>query len=178
MTWFRWLHLTDLHCGMSADPWLWPNISENFFEDLNDIHQKCGPFDAIFFSGDLVQQGSYEEYKSFDEILRKLYAHLNRLGSNPCLLTIPGNHDLVRPASSNPALHEVLAWSDHSAVPKEFWEGRSSATRRLIQASFRNYMRWYNNHSFPRPVNFRQGLLPGDFAASVEKEIYVLACSG
>src|SRR5208282_1930961 len=170
MTAFKWLHLTDLHCGMSADPWLWPNIAEKFFEDLTDIHHKCGPFDAIFFSGDLVQRGSYDEYRLFDETLRRLYTHLKRLGSSPCLLTIPGNHDLVRPDSTNSALHEILAWPDHSAVPTAFWEGRSSVTRRLIQASFRNYMRWHKNHRFPRPINFRPGLMPGDFAASIEKQ--------
>src|SRR5262249_54401054 len=40
---FGWLHLTDLHFGMSGQKCLWPNIEEAFFKDLKSLHGKAGP---------------------------------------------------------------------------------------------------------------------------------------
>jgi hypothetical protein len=31
---FNWLHLSDLHQGLTSQDWLWTNIETAFFEDL------------------------------------------------------------------------------------------------------------------------------------------------
>src|SRR5712692_4722775 len=92
-----WLHLTDLHRGMSAQSYLWPNIEKNFFDDLKTLHKLCGPWDLILFSGDLVQKGTPQEFRKLDSTLKRLYERLNELGSDPFLFAVPGNHDLKRP---------------------------------------------------------------------------------
>ena len=63
-----WLHLTDLHRGMSSQSCLWPNIEQQFFSDLESIHAKCGPWDIIFWSGDLVQKGALSEFNQFTNV--------------------------------------------------------------------------------------------------------------
>jgi 3',5'-cyclic AMP phosphodiesterase CpdA len=58
MSTFNWLHLTDLHLGMAGQKHLWPNIRDIFYDDLRKPHKQCGPWDAVLFTGDLVQRGS------------------------------------------------------------------------------------------------------------------------
>ena len=35
-------------------------FTDIFFEDLKHLHDKCGPWDLVLFSGDLTQRGSEE----------------------------------------------------------------------------------------------------------------------
>ncbi len=97
MVCFSWLHLTDLHLGIKNQGWLWPSVKERFFEDLKLLHDKCGPWDLVLFTGDLTQAGSVEEFQKVDELLNNLWAELKLLGSTPFLLAVPGNHDLNWP---------------------------------------------------------------------------------
>jgi 3',5'-cyclic AMP phosphodiesterase CpdA len=97
MTSFSWLHLTDLHLGQSHAKWLWPNVREEFFKDLDDLHSKCGPWNAVLVTGDLTQRGAEEEFNEINHLLGSIWDTLERLGSKPILLAVPGNHDLVRP---------------------------------------------------------------------------------
>ena len=96
---FSWLHLTDLHFGLKGQDCLWPNLREPFFEDLADLHNRSGPWDAVLFTGDLVQLGTSAQFKEMQaKFLDPLWAKLDELGSgNASLLAIPGNHDLYRP---------------------------------------------------------------------------------
>src|SRR5215207_372548 len=94
---FSFLHLTDLHQGMASQSWLWPNVEEEFFRDLEKIHEAAGPWDLLLFTGDLTQRGSRAEFEELNKTLGRLYDELARLGSTPILLAVPGNHDLVRP---------------------------------------------------------------------------------
>ena len=55
-----WLHLTDLHVGMSEQAHLWPNVRNAFLTDLERLCAKTGPWSLVFFTGDLVQSGSAE----------------------------------------------------------------------------------------------------------------------
>jgi len=64
-----WLHLTDLHRGTSFQGTLWPNVEQQFFADLEQLHATCGPWHILFFSGDLVQKGSPAEYRKLNETL-------------------------------------------------------------------------------------------------------------
>jgi 3',5'-cyclic AMP phosphodiesterase CpdA len=55
---FGWLHFTDLHQGLDAQGWLWPGVRDVLFTDLEQLHERCGPWDLVLFSGDLTQRGS------------------------------------------------------------------------------------------------------------------------
>jgi 3',5'-cyclic AMP phosphodiesterase CpdA len=88
---FNWLHLSDLHLGMGGEAHLWPNIRDQFFEDLTELHKTCGPWDAVLFTGDFVQRGSKEEFDKLNELLDPLWVHLASLGPTPVLLAVPGN---------------------------------------------------------------------------------------
>lgn len=114
----NWLHLTDLHWGLSGQPTLFPNLKGKFFDDLEILLEKCDPWDLIFFTGDLVQSGKREEFETLEAAffgdLRKFF--LNRLGYEPVMLAVPGNHDLDRKALERfPATMRVLARSQRNS---------------------------------------------------------------
>ncbi len=98
---FNWLHLTDLHRGMSQQSYLWQNIRQIFFNDLSQLHEECGPWDLVIFTGDLTQRGGKEEFEQVDELLEELWEKLQQLGSSPYLLAVPGNHDMSVPDESH-----------------------------------------------------------------------------
>jgi len=165
-----WLHLTDLHRGMSAQGLLWPNIEKPFFEDLAWLKENCGPWDFIMFSGDLVQGGDPREFVKFDETLKRLYERLNSLGSNPVLIVVPGNHDLRRPDSSDPAVEKLQRFHQDRSVSKEFWNKPGSPARRLVKTAFQPFVTWHERHKFAKPSELKHGILPGDFAATIDHE--------
>src|SRR5687768_14859044 len=92
---FGWLHLTDLHYGQRGQSLLWPNVRRSFFEDLKSLHEICGPWHVVFFTGDLVFSGAEGEFKQMEEeVLGRLWKELGELGSGSAvLLAVPGNHD-------------------------------------------------------------------------------------
>jgi hypothetical protein len=60
MTVLSWLHLTDLHQGMTDQDWLWPTTRRALFDDLAKVHDHAGPWDLVLFTGDLTQRGSVD----------------------------------------------------------------------------------------------------------------------
>ena len=50
---FRWLHLTDLHVGLS--PHRRRSVEAEFLEDLEEVHRKTDGIDAVLFTGDLYE---------------------------------------------------------------------------------------------------------------------------
>jgi len=175
---FRWLHLTDLHFGMPGQKWLWPNMQEEFFRDLARLHEKAGPWDLILFTGDFVQRGGPDEFAKLNGVLGRLWEKLRDLGSTPILLGVPGNHDLVRQKADNAAVASLrTGWAD-ARVQKEFWENPKSDFRKVVQKAFKNYIAWWEACPLPRPNNFRPGLLPGDFSATLEKGGFKLGIVG
>jgi hypothetical protein len=170
MTEINWLHLTDLHRGMSSQSWLWPNIQEQFFADLRRLHDRCGVFDIVFFSGDLVQKGDAKEFIRFEQTLKRLYEELNELGSDPVLLSIPGNHDLKRPDLISLETSGLKRYHTDEGMRQEFWKESKSGARLLIRRSFSAYSNWLKTQPFRKPTEYRRGILPGDFAASIRKD--------
>ena len=47
-----WLHFTDLHLGSGSDSWLWPGVKDIVFQDLKQLHDRCGPWDLVLATGD------------------------------------------------------------------------------------------------------------------------------
>ncbi len=168
---FTWLHLTDFHQGMDEQSWLWPGIKENFFEDLKCLHDKCGPWDLVLFTGDITRQGRVEEFQRFDEMLAQLWEHFNSLGSSPRLLTVPGNHDLVRPNMKHPAAKLLRQWHDDPDIQEDFWKNAESPYREVITGAFENYTAWGKEKQAGKETDgLHYGMLPGDFSVSMEKD--------
>ena len=140
---FSWLHLTDFHCGMKGQDHLWPNIRDKFFDDLKILHERTGKWDAVLFTGDLVQQGSVKEFDNLNKNLEKLWKHFDKLGSSPILLAVPGNHDLVRPDLKSPAMRLLAKWHQNSEIHEEFWEDTESDYRKVIDTACINYTAWW-----------------------------------
>jgi hypothetical protein len=175
---FRWLHLTDLHFGMPGQKWLWPSIQEEFYTDLERLHRKAGPWDLVLFTGDFVQRGSAKEFEDLESVLSRLWTHLRTLGSDPVLLGVPGNHDLRRPKPENPAVTSLrTGWTDPH-LQKQFWEKPGSAYRKAVQQALKNYDKWWQAQDFSGLHEFKFGLLPGEFSATVSKNGYTLGLVG
>ncbi len=179
-TTFSWLHLTDLHFGLAGQESRWPNLRKSFFEDLADLHKRCGPWDVVFFTGDLVQQGSSAEFAAMQkEVLDELWQTLAELGSDKTvLLAVPGNHDLQRPKqdTDNPAVDALLDVERFPKLANKFWGNSSSSYRQVIKEAFAPYSTWWNS-SPQRAANITTGALPGDFVCSLpagDKQIGIM----
>jgi hypothetical protein len=171
MTTFNWLHLTDLHLGAETHYRLWPNVEEDLFEDLEFVVRKVGSLDLVVFTGDLAYRGSSEEFDLVTLQLERLWDKFNELDFEPKLLAVPGNHDLVRPDdAADPALITLLRLWEEREVQEPFWNNADSGQRRVVDEAFANYMEWWHNVSVPKPTIYTRGILPGDFAATLEKD--------
>lgn len=166
---FGWLHFTDLHQGLDSQGWLWPGVREVLLTDLEKLHERCGPWDLVLFTGDLTQRGTAEEFARLNETLQQLWDHLRALGSTPALLAVPGNHDLIRPDPRRPESLVLARWDTYPEVQVEFWRDADSPYRKLIEQAFAPYTAWQTSHPFSA-LQLQQGMLPGDFSAVLNKE--------
>jgi predicted phosphodiesterase len=145
---------------------------ESFEQDLRRLHARSGPWDLVLISGDLTLTGSPREFGPLDAALRSLWELFRALGSEPCLLAVPGNHDLRREGTPGPPDLGVR----HRALEarKAFQTMGSSKVRQSIRKGFAPFIDWFSGwrHTHPAPKlhSLRQGLLPGDFAATVASE--------
>lgn len=178
MTSFSWLHLTDFHCGMQQQNWLWPRMREKFLqEDLPRLHDKSGPWDLVIFTGDLTNRGTREEFQKVDELLDQLWDKFQDLGSIPKLLAVPGNHDLVRPEnnnnnqySTNPNYRQAVEdlTQNFNKISENFWNHSTLMARIVVEEAFENYKSWWENQRY-KPNEINDGILPGDFSYSFQK---------
>lgn len=178
-----WLHLSDLHQGMDGQSILWPRVRKAFFDDLDWLHKKSGPWDMVLFTGDLTQRGSATEFDELTKTLDKLWDHIARLqpGIEPALLAVPGNHDLERPAKS-PAVKVLAHWHTDRETRDELFSVPGSEYRKVVDRAFSAYVAWLARFQAAHPgrvrIATRAGLLPGDFAATVEKDGFKLGVVG
>lgn len=169
-----WLHLTDLHQGLSGQQWLYPSIRQAFYDDLEKLHNKINPIDLVLFTGDLTQgdktkEGHKKQFDALESTLQDLWEHLAKLGSSPKLLVVPGNHDLLRPNSKAAVIKALNTWHLDEEVREEFWKDPNSEYRKTIERAFAEYQEWLESTQIPL-VGYNKGLLPGDFSAKVEKD--------
>ncbi len=169
---FNWLHLTDLHWGLTGQNPLWSNIREQFFKDLEVLRPKTGPWHAVLFTGDLVQQGTPDEFDSLeDKVLGPLWERFRQLDCNPVLLTVPGNHDLKRPdaKSRSAAVRWLRTPGRFQEIAEEFWEDDESEYRREVHQAFAGYRQWWAARPHCSKHEIDDGrLLPGDFTTTFQ----------
>lgn len=164
-----WLHLSDIHVGMSNQGWLWPILKHEFFNDLKNLHSTEGPWDLVIFSGDLTQKGTPEEFGKLSSILSELWSLFISLDFNPKLFVIPGNHDLIRPNHLKPETMVLKDWWGHPEIHDFFWEPKSQY-REFINETFNNYKSWKQNLSqlgIPS-LDETNGIIQGDSSAVFE----------
>ncbi len=166
---FSWLHLTDLHYGLQGQDCLWPTLRGPFLESLGPLSDRCGPWDAVLFTGDLVQSGESAQFERMQaEVLDPLWRRLRELGSGGAvLLAVPGNHDLYRSQDpDSPALDVLLEKGGFERVAAKFWDQPAGSYRRVVHDAFAAYGAWWEQAP-PRPPGVKTGILPGDFAVTL-----------
>lgn len=167
---FSWLHLTDLHFGLQGQDSLWPNLRQPFLDDLEELHRHTGPWQAVLFTGDLVQQGKSAEFAAMQkEVLDRMWEKLSELGSGDAvLLAVPGNHDLYRPdpIKDNPAVDGLLDVDGFPRIAGKFWGNSAGTYRTIINETFAAYSQWWQATP-QRPPDMTHGILPGDFACTL-----------
>lgn len=171
---FRWLHLTDLHWESIHHKDYWGTIQPGWFDDIDLLQEKCGgPWDAVFFTGDLTNKGTKKEFTALTERLRDLFDHLKAKGSNPHLIAVPGNHDLVRPNPKSPGCKMLTKfWADDEDTQQAVWrKDTGSEAWKIIRKSFKNFTQWYGGaaKAFNIPGGMTPGLLPGEFSVTLPK---------
>jgi len=169
-----WLHITDLHFNIdrtAPQSWLWPDVREEFFKDLGRVHGHTGPWDLVFFTGDLAQSGTAEEYLALDEALARLWTEFRQYGCDPVLLPVPGNHDVKWPDPTSGTVRTLRRWATDEEVRDLFWANDRNEYRRLIGNVFAAYTQWWDRRrALPNALPTRPGFLPGDYSASYEKD--------
>jgi tetratricopeptide (TPR) repeat protein len=168
---FSWLHLTDFHYGLKGQDCLWPTLREPFLDSLAALHKRCGPWDAVLFTGDLVQSGETAQFEKMQaEVLDPLWEKLRELGSGDAvLLAVPGNHDLYRPnpKEDNAAIDVLLEKDGFQRIEAKFWDQPAGGYRRVINDAFAAYNQWWNKAPH-RLDTVKTGALPGDFSVTLQ----------
>src|SRR5271157_482248 len=125
----NWLHITDLHFGSPGQEWLWPNSRHLIKEDLRRLCEVAGPWDLVFFTGDLAHNGDAEQFAGATEDLSKLWELFGTLGCKPVLLAVPGNHDLQRPDKTRAIVKAIGQWHSDAQLRSEFYSDPSCEYR-------------------------------------------------
>lgn len=162
-----WLHLTDLHVGMGPDAHLWPNARQQVQADIRALKQKLGLIDFVFFTGDITQKGTEDEFMRAAKEIEEL---LDLAGSpRPKFVCVPGNHDLKLPSSGSGVSSLAEGFRRTGKPPAKFWDNDKSDLRKGIQVAFKNWIQWAEKHHTEWwGDDLQKGLLPGDVICSTE----------
>jgi hypothetical protein len=177
---FWLLILGDLHLGASDSPTNWQHILGQFRSDLQIVEEiilRGGRWDLVALVGDLIGEGKSEQFAAINAMLDERWRYWReKKGSEPCLVAVPGNHDLVRPSDSSDA--RILAldrlYNEPELQKRVFSKGTDY--RELIDASFAKFSAWWESQRKrwpgrdPRKGSIRAGELAGEFAATLEKD--------
>jgi hypothetical protein len=171
---FNWLHFSDFHWPAHEADLYWETILSALVQDLSRVRRisKIKAIDAIFFTGDLVKDGT--KFNEAYEALSQLFHKINNLfsDSSPYFFIIPGNHDLIRPIEPYDAgaLALLELWNNKN-VNEAIWKKKvETSYYQAIDDAFKNFSQWLIEWaSFPKPQWFKTGLLPGEFSAVIQK---------
>jgi hypothetical protein len=164
----NWLHISDLHYGQTSQNILLPRLKKELFSDLQRLNSEIGTVDIVFFTGDLTYSGRKDEFDELTIFLDELWRLFKSLGSDPYLIAIPGNHDLLRPDPKDPVVKVLRRYNEDEETRSEFWNDIKQGNEhyKLINCCFDNFTSWYKNVTYPKP-DIAEGIIPGDIATSV-----------
>lgn len=180
---FTWLHLTDLHFGMSLTKAEWPGAEYNVLQDIRNCVPLVGsPIDAIIFSGDLTQKAAADEFQGIALVLKGIREAIAGAGGGvPPFLAIPGNHDVERTAA-NEGVAEMLRDLERSAGLRErFWQDRNNDYRKSVDAAFARWVAWSSaNVDWEKfaAVERDKAEHPGEFALTLDGGSYRIGILG
>lgn len=162
MSRFSWLHLSDLLFGSHGSRLMRPEFRDAFERDLRKLHDRSGPWDVVFLSGNLTQTGDRREFALLTTTLDSLWDYFRSLGSSPLMLAVPGEQDLSDHFS------EVLHVDSASAIRNSFLQPEGNS-KQLFRSCFQAYSQWLAKwrSAHPSPTKILNGLLPGDFVTTV-----------
>lgn len=157
---------------MDESEWLWLGVEEELLLDLRRMHERVGHLDAVFFTGDLTQMGDEEEFKRVDVVWGVVRSPLERLGSDPVFIAVPGNHELVRPGKGSAAVEDLRQWTSNADLRRRFWTEDDGDHRVAVRRALQSWSSWAEHAiDWDRLEDVRRtGLLPGDFAATLRIE--------
>ena len=158
----KWLHLSDLHVGMTDQEWLWPTLKHSFYDDMHQQLAAIGPWDLVIFSGDLTQSGAHEEFERLGAILTELWDKFKTWGFEPKLIVLPGNHDVLRTPSLSPELRLLRRWWDEHDIHRDFFNSVGNPYHRASHSLFTEYSAWTKRDTGLPILPGTPGLLPGD----------------
>lgn len=163
-----WMHISDIHVGLKRQDWLWPAVATALYDDIDRLHRKVGPWDLVFFTGDLTQSATRDEFARATSMLTDIWKRFTARGFNPYLVVVPGNHDLSRPAPSKPETLLLKEWWNQPLVEEGFWSDDNPYFK-LVEAAFENYTSWKETLTDAgiRFLKGQPGRIPGDFSVSV-----------
>jgi hypothetical protein len=133
---FGWLWLTDLHWGQHDQGWLRPVWEAEFFRDIERVYRLSGPWQVLFFTGDLVFSGKRSQFEGLTPILRRVVDWLCEWQTEPFVLSVPGNHDLKRPDTTKAEAAALRHYWDDQATQRAFWATPTSDIRQWIDEGF------------------------------------------
>ncbi|MCR8714357.1 metallophosphoesterase [Stenotrophomonas indicatrix] len=162
----RILHISDLHQGMGLQKVLMPAYRKALFDDFKELADISGSWGLVVFSGDLVQSGRREEYEALESFLQEVWGCFDKIGFNPILFSVPGNHDLSRPTSGSIGEKAFSHWWDGEDLSVHLFEG-TGGYKETISSVFSGYVEWQRNSRIPQ-AGFKPGLLPGDASSSLD----------
>ena len=67
-----WLAISDLHAGASGAPSLSKQAADELYRDLERVHKHAGPFDVVLCAGDVVQNGTREDFEARLAVVKEL----------------------------------------------------------------------------------------------------------
>ncbi|MCT4638111.1 MAG: metallophosphoesterase [Bacteroidales bacterium] len=164
----KYLHISDLHIGDKQQNGLISQTKKVLFDDIEYILTKIQTLDVVFFTGDLVQKGTKEEYILLESFLSELWKIFFKRNQNPYLLCVPGNHDLERIDDNNHPIQLVMSdWINHDIMEEYFWTP-NNPYQEFVNNRFKNYMEWYKETAIKKPENLKEGFIYGDFYSSLK----------
>lgn len=159
-----YLHLSDLHIGDTLQKTFLSRVRDEIKDDIAYVVSKLGRLDFIFFSGDLVQSGSKEEFDQFTDFLDELLSMLNEKGFMPKVFFVPGNHDLQRISDTDDPTHQMMkSWMNNVNLRTEMFWKENSPYIKYVYDRFVNYSDFVNGYNSKQKIEIDQGALPGDY---------------
>ena len=178
---FRWLHFSDLHWGKTDHDIHWSRLEKALFDDFGELCDLTGQagWDAVFFTGDIANTGSPEQFVAAGEKINRILDELGEHGSRPQAFYVPGNHDLQRIINPRSKTKKQLRDNLQSMVKFWFEENNGQFTDFFdrpdqclymdgVQSVFSPYTNfWQAQPDFP---SVTPGIVPGDFSVTLGPE--------
>lgn len=181
---FTWLHLTDLHAGISLGKSEWNGAEYSVLKDLEGLIRRSGlRIDLIIFTGDLTQKATDDDFKNLDDVLARIRRKIEDCGAGtPPFIAVPGNHDLQRLPADAAQAEMLRDFAANATVRPQFWaDKKDEAYRPAVVRAFAAWQQWTEKtidwNQFEE-VQRTSAELPGEFALSFCKQGFRIGILG